>query len=219
MTEAKNNAEPTEVAPQEESTQSEQVATTEEVAQTPETVSENVEKTYAGKFNTVEDLETSYKELQSEFTKSRQAQQSPATEQAPVRTANQANPFDDETTIGVKNLLKAELENERANNFQRKNAKVLEDPMVSGTTQQIIQRANARGEYITQEDALSQAQEMLESRGIKATKEATAKGVAEGKDIAKKKEQAQAIGQTGKHAEVNPDDLSSDEFAKYHGLT
>jgi len=223
MTDVENNANPQEVAPQENSTQNEQVVTTEEVTQAPVAQTDKVDipEKFQNEDGTadVNKILESNKELESKFTKSRQPEQRPTTEQVPARKATQANPFDNETTQGVENLVAKGIENAKAREFEQKNVKDLKDPMIYGTTARLIQEAGQRGEYLGQEDALSQAKEMLSERIKPATKEATAKGVAEGKEIAKKKEQAQAIGQTGKHADVNPDDLSAEEFAKHHGLT
>ena len=222
MTDAENTVDSQEVAPQAEDAQSEQVATTEQqdVAAAPETVSDTEQEAprkYAGKYDSVEDLESSYEELQSKFTKNRQAQQSPVTEQKPVRTA-QANPFDEETTRGVSNIVERALLNKEAQDFERKNSKVLEDPILHGTVARLMQQARESGNYLNQEVALSQAQSMLDERLKPATKEAAAKGVAEGKEIAKKKEQAQPVGQTGKHQEVDPAKMSSEDFAKHMNI-
>ncbi len=209
------------VAPVNNEAQPEQVATTEEVATPPEAVSDKgEEKLYAGKFKSVEDLEKSYGELQSSFTKERQAMAQPR-EQVPEQATapyDNAPQLDPESAQAVDRIVDDRIERKKATDFAHKHKDELKDPILAGTVQRLLVNANQKGEYIDQEEAFTQAKKMLDERVKPQMKEAQSKGVEQGEDIAKKKGQLGAVGETGARPEVNPDDLDANEFAKHHGL-
>jgi len=109
-------------------------------------------------------------------------------------------------------------EKRKAAEFAQKHEKELKDPVLAGTTLQIIRRANAEGKVIDQEAALSQAKKILDERVKPQANQAKQEGVEEGKEVTRKKEQAQAIGDTKEHPEIDENKLNAEEWAKHKGL-
>ena len=103
--------------------------------------------------------------------------------------------------------------------FQQKHADKLKNPLLARNVAGIIRESNARGIPIDQEVALAQAEKELEAMSKPQLKEAQAAGVKEGETLTRQKGELGAVGETGKLPELNPDELSSEEYAKYHGLT
>lgn len=112
----------------------------------------------------------------------------------------------------------AHLDYRNATEFIQKHEKELEDPVLAGTTQQVMRRANTEGKRINLEDALVQAKQILDDRVKPKASQAKKEGVEEGKEVTRKKEQAQAIGDVREHAEIDESKLSADEWAKHKGL-
>lgn len=172
-----------------------------------------------GKFKSQDDLVHAYTELERSFTASRQAI---APTQPTVETPT-ASTFDAETEAGISSIVEdriaRRLEKERAQDFAWKHRDDLSDPLLRGAVLIEIQDANSRGEYMDQETALARAKQALETRLAPKVEQASQESFEEGKSLARKKEQAGAVGATsGKAIEVNPDDLNAEEYASYYGL-
>lgn len=216
-----------EVAPQTDENQSEQVASTEE-ANSPEVASDQEEKLYAGKFKSPEDMEKSYTELQSKFTKTAQEKAEierflQNSQQAPEEANYDPNHgLDPESAAAVKALflqeqsrLAEQAEIRKAREFEEKHADELSDKVLSGTVLRLMQEARQNQTYLDQETALAQAKELLDSRIKPQVKEAQIQAEKVGSNIAQKKAELGRIGETPSNQKMNPEDLSSDEFAKY----
>jgi len=83
----------------------------------------------------------------------------------------------------------------------------------------LMQEARQNQTYLDQEEALSTAKKMLDERIKPQIKQAQAQGAEQAETIAKQKGQLSAVGESGKRQEINPNDLSPEEFKKYYGLT
>lgn len=185
----------------------------------PSGAQETRDELILGKFKTVDDLANGYKELERTFTASRQANRVPA--QQPAAPAESL--FDEPTVAGIRALARREAmdaaEAERATRFAAKYKDDLADPLLRGAVLVEIQDANARGETIDQEVALANAKRALEARIAPKIEAAAKESFDEGKNIARRKEQAGAVGGVnGKAPEVDPDSLNAEEYAAYYGL-
>ena len=133
--------------------------------------------------------------------------------------SNEIPQLDDDSTQAVRALINKEWENKKAEEFVRKHMDDLKDPVLTGTIQRVIAEANAKNEYIDQEDALAQAKKLLDERIKPQVQKAQTEGVEEGQEVARKKQQAGAIGDNSQgKTKVEPDKLSAKEFAEYYGL-
>lgn len=221
---ATNNAE-TPVAPEVPSTQSEQGAAP-ETAATPPDGSEDKGELLLGKFKSQDDLVKSYKEMESEYTKARQALKEreaagnvPAAPATDTMTNAGEELFDPETEKSLKTWYAKQREQEKTQEFIQKHSEELADPLLSGAVTHLIREANRRGEYLPQEKALEDAKKMLDERTKPKVEEAKAAAFSDGQEIARKKEQAGAVGEGKANQTVDPDTLSAAEYAEYHGLS
>lgn len=218
MSDAENTT-AAELAAQINGTQDEQASPADNVDITPSNAEETrEERLLAGKYKSVDELESSYLELQRNYTASRQAQRV-----APVQQPAAPSVFDDDTEAGIARIVDSRVERtlevKRAEEFARKHADDLKDPLLRGAVLVEIQDANARGEIIDQEVALANAKRALDSRLAPKVDEAKKTSFDEGKNVARGKELAGAIGGTSTKApEVDPESLSADEYAAYYGL-
>lgn len=198
------------------SPQNAQVDVAEDTSVSPADAPATREELILGKFKTQEDLIASYQELERNYTASRQARTTPR-QQPTAAPANTV--FDDETEAGISSIVEAKLEEKRAQEFARKHADELADPLLRGAVRIEIEEANARGDYMDQEEALANAKRALESRITPKVEAASKESFDEGKEVARRKEQAGAIGGVNsKSPEIDPSELNADEFAAYYGL-
>lgn len=159
-----------------------------------------------------------------EFARMTLQQNQPAPSQ-PDSFTNEA-PFDEETTRGVQQLVQMELarkeqeqEARRAAKFVEKHAEDLKDPVVARLTKAIIAEANSVGQRIDQEEALAQAKAELDQRFKPQVQQAEAKAVEEGQELAKRKQQAGAVGTTTTpNSAVSDDQLTAAQWAEKHNL-
>ena len=232
MADTEKNVEVPEVAPQGEDTQSEQVAATDDAADAP-SIPEEKEEKILGKFNSQEDLEKSYQESESKLTQTlqekaeleralQQAMSTPETGYPQTESVNTPPQLDPEVVPALDQYTVkkyAELRSaEKAVEFVNKHQDELKDPVLDGTVRRLIAEKRMNGQDFDQEDILAEAYKLLEARTKPQIKDAKTEGVAEGKEIAHKKEQAGAVGETGAREKVDESKLSSKEYAEYHGL-
>ena len=214
----------TPVAPEVSETQPEQAAPADESANAP-SVPEEKEELILGKFKNQDDLVRSYQELEQKTTKTAQ-------ENAEVRrmlgemnsqvpemaNAPEVPQLDPDSAAAVKAMLRQELQSEfetrKANEFARKHADELKDRLLRATVQDIMSEARANQVYKDQEEALAEAKSLLSERIKPIQKEAQIEGVKQGEDLAQKKGEMGAIGESGPRPKVNPDDLSAEDYAK-----
>lgn len=222
-----------EVAPQESETQPEQAAPAEESANAP-SVPEEKEELILGKFKSQEDLVKSYQELEQKTTKT--AQEKAQLEQYLQRISSQepemANddvPYLDPDSARavdqrVSTIVEQRLELEKAREFERKHENELKDSLVR---QLMLSRFDERNRLakidpttppLDREKVLSEVISDLNARTQPQVKEAQAQGEATGAKIAQDRARLGNIGETASPQKVNPDELSADEFAKYHNL-
>ena len=201
------------------------VATSETATDSPTTAVETEEKLYAGKYKSPEELEKAYIESQSKMTQIAQekANLERMSQQVPDEANAEANPELDPTVVpALQNLFKNEYaqlrEIERAQEFERKFADDLKNPLVRDRTQGIIREANTKGERVDQEIALNQAKKELEQLSTPQVKEAKEEGFKEGHELAKAKTQAGAVGSSRDKGTIDPSKLSAKEFAEYYNL-
>lgn len=219
----KDNVEEPQVAPEGESTQDEQVASTEDTteANPPEdSNSDKGDELILGKFKSQADLEKSYQELERETTRLRQQKPQAPQEQPQIPDSGTNNPeyFDKETQDSLERWYSQKREAEKVAEFRRKHADDLKDPLLDGAVRRIIADANSQGLYKDQEEALAEAKQMLDERTKPQVREAKNEGFEEGAEIARKKQQAGAGGGSKAKEKVDPDSLSAAEFAEIHGL-
>lgn len=222
---ATNNA-GTPVAPEVTNTPSEQ-GTAPETAVIPPDDSQDKGELLLGKFKSQDDLVKSYKEMESEYTKARQQlkEREAAAGNVPVAPATEAMTnageelFDPETEKSLQTWYSKQREAEKTREFIQKHSEELADPLLSGAVTHLIREANKKGQYMNQEDALSEAKKMLDERTKPKVEEAKTAAFADGQEIARKKEQAGAVGEGKPNKEVDPDTLSAAEFAEYHGIS
>lgn len=202
--------------------QNEQVGVAEDTSQPSSGVQETSGEPILGKFKTQEELIRGYQELEHKLRTTRPVEPSRPAQQPAESPAI----FDPETEHGISRIVEARLarekalqEQERAEAFARKHADELSDPLLRGAVLVEIQEANARGEYLDQESALANAKAALERRLNPKVEAAKKESFDEGISVARRKEQAGAVGGTNtKTPEVDPETLSAEEYAAYYGL-
>lgn len=207
-----------EVDPQETETQSEQVTTTDEVEQSPPETAEDKDE---------EMIPVSrYKELQSKFTRTAQENAELRKFYEQNQEAETAYPdLDPESAKAVLKLVREEqrkaatkAEVEKAKRFAEKHAEELQDPVLSGTVMRLISEAQASGNYLDQEDALSQAKQLLDARIKPQAEKAKKEGLVQGTDLAQKRAELGKVGDTPTSQKLDPNELTADEYAKYFNL-
>lgn len=170
-----------------------------------------------GKFKDTDALASAYQELERNYTASRQAPRTPAPK--PVVPSQSDSVFDNDTLVGIRSVARAELEAAKVEAFARNHKDELADPLLRGAVLIEIQEANARGEYIDQEVALGNAKRALDARLTPKVEKASKESFEEGKNLTRRKEQAGAIGGTSTaKSDVNPDELSAEDYAAYYGI-
>jgi hypothetical protein len=87
--------------------------------------------------------------------------------------------------------------------------------LLRATVKDVIAEANEKGEYIDQEDAFALAKKTISELVTPQAKEAEKQGFQEGQEIAKAKEQAGAIGNSGKREPIDVNKLSAKELEHY----
>jgi hypothetical protein len=209
------------VAPANDSAQAGQVTPTEESVTPPQVAEDKEEKLYAGKFKNPEELEKSYEESQKKLTQLAQEKSAleQLTRQVPQEGYVPETPYlDPDSALAVDRLVEQKLEQRKSQEFAAKHADELKDPLLAARTSAIIKETNLRGGYVDPEVALVQAKQELDARIKPELKQAQAQGVEQGQELAQKKGELGAVGETGQRSKVDPNKLSSKEFAKYHGL-
>lgn len=213
-----------EVAPQEDTTQIEQAPDADESEQSPaasEAPADN-EDLIGGKFKSPEDLLNAYQELERQNT--RLSQGRAAQEQQPVLPpfpSQQQTPafFEPESQQALNAWYAVQRENERNADFVRRHAEELKDPVLAGTVRRLIDEANSQRRLLDQEDALAQAKDLLDKRLQPQVKEASKDALQEGQELARRKAQAAAIGETSvKSPQKDESQMSSSEWASAMGL-
>ena len=161
-------------------------------------------------------------ELQKERERRRQAEEALFRSRQPQTPAPPTPELDPEVVPAVQNLVRSEaavmLEQSKTADFQRKHATELADPVLSGTTQRLIAEANAKNEYLDQEEALDQAKKLLDERLKPEVKKAKEESFEEGQEKAKEKGKAGVVGSSGPRPEVDESKMTSEEYAKYHNI-
>lgn len=203
-------------------TPAEQVVATAEVTDAPDTASDKEEKLLAGKFKSVEDLEKSYQELQSEFTRTRQAErvtdeQVPEYVPSPVET--DLSQYNEEDVRVIQNLAQQALVKEKiADFYDRHGDELRKDSLLAAAVERKMRNMASRGTRINPDIAYNQAKSELEERLQIKTQVAKEEGLQEGKQIAKTKEQLGAVGETSRVEEVSDDQLSATELKKKYNI-
>jgi len=128
------------------------------------------------------------------------------------------SPFDEDTAKALDAYVEQKLESKKAADFARRHADELTDPLLSGAVQRLIADANHKGQYVDHEEALNTAKKMLEERIKPQIEQAKNQGIEEGQEVAKKKEQAGAIGQPAKNEPIDESRMSAAEMAKYYNI-
>jgi hypothetical protein len=134
--------------------------------------------------------------------------------QTPAEPEIESPSLDPEVVPALDNWYLTRRAEEKAWDFEQKHADELKDPLLQATTRMILTDTANAGKYIDQEDALAQAKQILSQRLQPQINQAKAQGVEDGQEIARKKEQAGAIGDTGVKQEVAVDGLSAEDYAK-----
>lgn len=215
------NTQVAEVAPQQDGTQSEQAVTADEVTNAPGTATDTAERE-------VVDAKR-YKDLQAEFTRTRQ-------ELAEIRRVQQAPEvrnqgygqepveIDPESEMVVKTILAREKlaikdEINREAFLEKHGEELRNDPLLASRVQAIIAEANAKGQYMKQDKAYDQAKKELEARFGSKVQEAKKESFEEGQRIAQQKQQFGAVGDTNTAVQKTDDSqLSSAELARKYNL-
>jgi hypothetical protein len=131
--------------------------------------------------------------------------------------------LDPDAAVAVRNLLKAELETQLANQkvaeFRSKHgAKLDKDEMLSIAVEREMRKQSQEGHIIDPEKALADAEKLLNERMKPAQEQAKAEGVKEGQDVAKLKQQLGAVGDSAKIEPVEDDNLSASELAAKYNI-
>lgn len=219
------NTSAAELAAQINGAQNAEAAPAESGAITPSPAEEiREEKLYAGKYKTVEALEAAHQELQRNFTVSRQTAATPPvpTPQVPPTTAT----FDQETEVGIKSIVEQKLAEEKSRDeatkamaWAQQHEEELKDPLLRAAVAQEIREANGRNEYMDRDVALANAKEALEARLSTRIDDAKKEVTEENKQLSRQKQLAGAVGGTSKaNPDVNPDDLSAEEYAEFYNI-
>lgn len=133
--------------------------------------------------------------------------------------ANDIPQLDPESREAVRHTIREEWEQQKAADFQRKHAQDLSDPLIAATTAHLIREANARGDYVDQEEALNRAKDMISERATPKIKEASEQGLREGQELAKKKLENTAIGTTTSASpKLDDSKLSADELRRKYNI-
>ena len=211
-------------------TQSAQVVEPEESTDSPAAAAETEKKLYAGKYESVEDMEQAYVESQSKMTQLAQekANLERASRQVPVNEANAEEvPQLDPTVVPAldswlanrfEDMYGKRREVDKAKEFEKTYADDLKDPFVRARTRDLIIEANSKNEYIDQTDALKTAKKELEQRSNPQVKEAKEQGFQEGHELAKAKAQVGAVGESKAKGKTDLSKLTAAEFAEYYNL-
>lgn len=214
------------VAPQDDSAQIEQVAPTETDAQSPDesNAASDTEDLILGKFKSTEDLAHAYEEAQrkiTEISQSRPAQENqPVIPPFPQIPLIPAQPFDESTQGSLDAWYAAKREQEKISDFTTKHAEELKDPVLDGTVRRLLAEARDNRTYLDQEDALAQAKDLLDKRLNGQVKEASKDALAEGQELARRKAQAGAVGETTIKAPVKDESqMSAKEWAEANGIS
>jgi hypothetical protein len=161
-------------------------------------------------------------ELQKERERRRQAEQAMFDTQQPQTPTDvpELEPDAQQAVSAVARQEAAQMyEQRRAGEFVRKHGTALQsDPLLDNTIKGIMADENRQGRYIDPFDALEQAKELLDSRLKPQVDKAKEESFKEGQSKAKEKAKAGAVGTSGPRPEVDPDKMSSDEYAKYYNL-
>lgn len=138
----------------------------------------------------------------------------------PPQPQYDAPQLDPEAATAVEAIVERKYEAKRAEDFARKYATELSDPIIRATVVDIIQNENRAGRRIDQEDALNQAKKLLDERLKPVVQDATKQAFNEGQNLGIAKLQNGAIGETNQVAPVMDDDsLSSEEYARKYNLS
>ena len=218
-------------APVKDETNNEQVAPTDESANSPEVPAEK-EELILGKFKSQDDLVKSYQELEQKTTKTAQEKAQleqylrEISSQEPQQTANTDIPGLDPEVVPaldkwyedrrLREVQEEEIKKARA--LQERHADELKDPALSGIVLKLMSEARANQSYLDQEEALAQAKSLLDERVKSKVKEALTQGEATGAKIAQDRAKMGNVGETAPAQKINPDELSADEYAKYYNL-
>lgn len=131
--------------------------------------------------------------------------------------------LDPDAAVAVRNLLKQELETQLANQkvaeFKSKHgAKLEKDEMLSIAVEREMRKQSQEGLIIDPEKALADAERLLNERMKPAQEQAKAEGVKEGQDVAKIKQQLNAVGNPAKVEEKDDSQLSATELAQKYNI-
>jgi len=203
----------TESAPVEQNTDT----TTEEV--TPESADTIVEPEVNNQgvpYDRFSEVNSKAKRLQAEND---QLRRDMAETQEPIQD------LDPDAAKAVRKEIQAEANEREYNKFRTKNGIELnKDPLLEAAynveINREVQTQNDAGtrNYIDREEMLERARTTLSERIGTAKVEAKKEGVTQGQDIARTKQQLGAVGETGKQAKVDPEDLSAADYAKAMGI-
>ena len=233
MTDTEKNVAPKESATPAEDTQSEQVATTPKVADTPSIPEEKAELEVPEKFKKdgqvdVAGMAKSYQELEKKLTEVSQAKAEPE-EQAPeMVTEPQVAPvadnpaFDEPTQKALDQhfdqMYAVRREQEKATEFLQTHQDELKDPVLAGTVERLLGDANRSKKYLAYEDALLQAKSLLDERIKPKIDQAKGEGLEQGQNIVRKKIEAGTIGEAATPPSNDDSVLTAAEFAKKYNI-
>lgn len=127
--------------------------------------------------------------------------------------------LDEQSAMAVDHIVNKRLEERLSAEFERKNKDVLSDRLVKTAFEAVVrEKMEKRVPYIDRDEALKEAQELIDSRLKKQQVQAKESGVEEGQKLAEQKQQLAPVGETGKFEEKSDDQLSAAEFAKKYGI-
>jgi hypothetical protein len=124
--------------------------------------------------------------------------------------------LDEESQQAVQNYVMQSMAQAEIQKFNVKHgAELAKDPVLKAQVESHMREQAAKGQTIVPEMAYETAKNLLDQRFKPVVEEAKQKGVEEGRDIAKAKQQLGAVGQAGKQPEADPNSMSSKELAEY----
>jgi len=133
-------------------------------------------------------------------------------------TGDKAPELDPESAQAVDLRVERKLEERLAKEWEQKHADDLKNRLIASRVRDIIAEGNARREYVDRDNALIQAKKELEEQTMPKVKQAKEESFKEGEELSKQKQVYSAVGENKASPKVDPEKLSAEEYAKYHGL-
>jgi len=115
--------------------------------------------------------------------------------------------------------IEAKLAEQKVSEFRSKHgAKLAKDEVLSIAVEREMRKQSQEGHIIDPEKALQDAEALLNERFKPAQEQAKAEGVKEGQDVAKLKQQLNAVGNTAKVEDKDESQLSAAELAQKYNI-